>query len=371
MTDTLILGLRNNPQLLQIFIDNLPATFKYANYFPLTSNITFKWETLKSQSRRKNVAADIVADNSSARYKRRPLFESATGDLPYIKIARKMERDDIKNYQIALALAGNADAQELIRYWADDAEFCFNGIHAEMEYLAWAILSNACKLGFTGANNDGIATEFDLDYQVDDDQKQKVTVAFTEKATADFIGACAAAVQAGKARGFTPKYAFMNLFEFYKVQSMDQVIRGAASFAANALNISQVPDLAAINAWLAKQPYVNGLQIVVVDTEITREIGNDESVINPFADSRIVFSPTLVLGSTQYSKLRKDAKQAIIAERTLATITKYSENDPYQEITLGEADAIPVMDTAYHNIYLRTDADDWGAANAGAGGNLG
>jgi hypothetical protein len=178
-------------------------------------------------------------------------------------------------------------------------------------------------------------------------------------------------VQAGKARGFTPKYAFMNLFEFYKVQSMDQVIRGAASFAANALNISQVPDLAAINAWLAKQPYVNGLQIVVVDTEITREIGNDESVINPFADSRIVFSPTLVLGSTQYSKLRKDAKQAIIAERTLATITKYSENDPYQEITLGEADAIPVMDTAYHNIYLRTDADDWGAANAGAGGNLG
>ena len=25
MTDTLILGLRNNPQLLQIFVDNLPS----------------------------------------------------------------------------------------------------------------------------------------------------------------------------------------------------------------------------------------------------------------------------------------------------------------------------------------------------------
>ena len=47
MTDTLILGLRENPQLLQIFVDNLPATFDYAKFFPLTSNITFKWETLK------------------------------------------------------------------------------------------------------------------------------------------------------------------------------------------------------------------------------------------------------------------------------------------------------------------------------------
>lgn len=359
MTDTLILSLRENPQLLQIFVDNLPATFDYAKFFPLTSNITFDWKTLKSQSRRKNVAADIVADNSSARRKRRPLFESATGDLPYIKISREMERDDIKAYEIARALAGNVNAQELIKYWADDTEFCFNGVHAEMEYLAWAILSNACKLGFTGANNDGIATEFDLDYQVDDEQKQKVTVAFTKAASADFIGACAAAVQAGKARGFTPKYAFMNLFEFYKVQSMEQVIKGSASFAANALNISQVPDLAAVNAWLAKQPYVNGMQIVVIDSEITREVGDDQTTVNPFADERVVFSPTLLLGSTQYSKLKKNIPQAIIAERSLASIIKYSEADPYKEVTIGEADAIPVMDTAYQNIYLKTDGNAW------------
>nr|DAL00853.1 MAG TPA: Major capsid protein [Caudoviricetes sp.] len=34
-------------------------------------------------------------------------------------------------------------------------------------------------------------------------------------------------------------------------------------------------------------------------------------------------------------------------------------DDPYSEVTLGQSDAIPVFDTAYRNVYLRTDAQGW------------
>jgi hypothetical protein len=40
-------------------------------------------------------------------------------------------------------------------------------------------------------------------------------------------------------------------------------------------------------------------------------------------------------------------------------VKKYSIPEPLTEVTLAEADALPVLDTAYKNIYLKTDATAW------------
>lgn len=360
MNQTLILSLRQHPELLQAYINALPATFQYAKYFPLKKKIDFKWATLADQKKGRNVAADVVADNNSTKRKSRPIFESATGDIPHLQISREMRRSEIKEYQVALALAQDANAKELIDYWANDAEFCFNGIHAELEFIAFALLSNAGVLSFSGTNNDGIATEFDLDYQVDAAQKLTTSVSFANAANGDFIGTCAQAVAAGKAIGQSIKHVFCNLQEFYKIQSLEQVIKASASFANNALNVSQVPDINQVNAMLAKQAHLNGIQLHVIDTEVTREIGGRADVTtNPFADNRLVFSPSEVLGTTQYDILNKNIPSAVIATRTLASVIKYSTPEPYAEVTIGDADAIPVLDTAYRNIYVKTDAQSW------------
>ena len=52
--------------------------------------------------------------------KRRPIFESARGDIPFISISRELSRSEIKDYQTALAFAQDEDATKLVEYWGND-----------------------------------------------------------------------------------------------------------------------------------------------------------------------------------------------------------------------------------------------------------
>ena len=125
--------------------------------------------------------------------------------------------------------------------------------------------------------------------------------------------------------------------------------------------MAQSPDIEEVNKMLGKQAWLNGLQIRVIDQTITREFADGSSVAgNPFADARIILSEKEVLGSTQYDLLQENVTEGVIrVERGHTVIKKYGTIEPLTEVTLGQADAIPVLDTAYRNIYVRTDAQDW------------
>lgn len=359
ITNTLIEGL--NAKILQAKVDKIDVRpFSFGKHFPIMKVNAFGWKTLTNQGGRYNVAADIVADNATILRKKRPIFQSASGDLPKIAISREMKRSEIKDYQVALALAGDPYAIELVQYWANDVEFCFTGVQAELEYIAWALASNAGVLDFTNTNNAAVASEFNLDYQVDDLQKMKTAVAFSNKATADVIGTVAEAVKQGKKNKANIKFGFMNLQTFYQVATCDQIIKQCASYVQNLTGTMQTPDLATVNAMLAKQAWCNGVQFVVIDQDITRELADgNETMGNPFADNRIVFSETQTLGSTQYDILRDNAQVVMRAERSHTVVKKYSTPEPLVEVTIAEADALPVFDTVYKNIYVRTDATSW------------
>lgn len=359
ITNTLIEGL--NEKILQAKVNKIDVKpFLFGTHFPVKKVNAFVWKTLTNQNGRNNVAADIVADNATIIRKKRPIFQSASGDLPKIAISRDLKRSEIKEYQVALALAGDPYAVELVQYWAEDVEFCFTGVQSELEYIAWALASNAGVLSFTNTNNAAVATEFDLDYQVDDVQKIKTTAPFSNKSTADVIGTVVDAVKQGKKNKANIKYGFMNLQTFYQVATCDQIIKNCASYVKNLTGTSQTPDLTAINAMLAKQAWCNGVEFKVIDQDITRELADGtETMGNPFADNRLIFSETPILGSTQYDILRDNSQVVMRAERSHTVVKKYSTPEPLVEVTLAEADALPVFDTAYKNIYVKTDATDW------------
>lgn len=359
ITNTLIEGL--NEKILQAKVNKIDAKpFLFGTHFPIKKVNAFTWKMLTNQNGRNNVAADIVADNATIQRKKRPIFQSASGDIPKIAISREMKRSEIKDYQVARALAGDPYALELVQYWADDVEFCFTGVQSELEYIAWALASNAGVLAFTNANNAAIATEFDLDYQVDDNQKMKTSVSFSNASTADVIGTFAAAVKQGKENKANIKYAFTNMDNFYRIATSDQVIKNCASYVQNLTKTAQTPDLATINMMLRNQAWLNGVQLIVIDQDITRELADGtETMGNPFANNRLIFSETPILGSTQYDVLRENSQAVIRAERSHTVVKKYSTPEPLVEVTLAEADALPVFDTAYKNIYVKTDATDW------------
>lgn len=359
LVNTLIEGLTQ--QMVQTRINSVDVKpFLFGTHFPVKKINGFNWKTLTDQPGKKNVAADLHTDNGTILRKRRPLFESARGDIPFISISREMTRSQIKDYQTAKAFAQDADATALVEHWGGDVDFCFTGVQSELEYIAWKLASNAGALQFTTDTNATYANEFDLDYQVDDEAKVKTSIDWGNKNTADIIGDLVKIVEIAKARGMNPKFGFINLNELYKICSAEQIIKQCASLAANALNISQTPDLTQVNTMLAKQAWLNGIQLRVIDQTITREYADGSSFSgNPFEDSRLILSETEKLGSTQYDILAENNDLILRAERSHTIVKKYGTVEPQSEVTIGQADAVPVFDTAYRNMYVRTDAKDW------------
>lgn len=359
ITNTLIQGLTQ--QMMQARLNSADAKpFLFGTHFPVKKVNGFIWRTLGNQLAKRNVAADLHTDNGTIIRKRRPIFESAKGDIPFISISREMSRSEIKDYQTALAFAQDADATALVNFWGEDEDFCFNGVQSELEYIAWKLVSGAGKLAFNTTNNATFANEFDLDYDVDDDMKQKTSSDWAVAADADIIGDLVTLVKLAKGKGLNPKFAFINLDELYRICSAEQIIKACASYLANATGISQTPDLAAVNAMLAKQAWLNGLQLRVIDQTITREM-TDGTVTsaNPFEDRRLVLSETESLGTTQYDILQEHNDLILRAERAHTVIKKYGTVEPLSEVTIGQADAVPVFDTVYRNLYVKTDGNAW------------
>lgn len=359
ITNTLIQGL--TLQMVQARLNTADARpFLFGTHFPVKKVNGFIWRTLGNQLAKPNVAADLHTDNGTIARKRRPVFESAKGDIPFISISREMTRSQIKDYQTELALAQDSDAAALARFWGEDVDFCFTGVQSELEYIAWALASNAGKLSFTTTNNATYANEFDLDYDVDAAQKKYTGSNWGSAATADIIGDLATLVKAAKAMGLNPKVAFINLNELYKICSAEQIIKACATYLANATGSAQTPDLEAVNKMLSKQAWLNGIQLRVVDQTITREFADgSQTSANPFADNRLILAESDRLGTTQYDVLNESNDLILRAVRSHTVVKKYGTVEPLSEVTIGQADAVPVFDTAYRNLYVKTDGSAW------------
>lgn len=359
ITDTLIQGLTQ--QMVQARVDSIDVRpFYFGTLFPIKKVNGFTWSMMSNQIGRKNVAADIHSDNSTTVRKRRPMFESAKGDIPFISISRELTRSELKEYQIAQALAKSPDAAKLVQYWGADVDFCYIGVQSELEYIALKLASNAGKLAFNTTTNATMANEFNLDYDVDEDLKMKTSTNWGNASNAAVVDDLVKVVKVARKKGLRPRYAHVNMETFYKIASSEQVIKACASFVANAVGVAQTPTLEQVNKMLASQAFLYGLQLHVIDQDITREFSDGTFTSgNPFENDRVVLSESLLLGSTQYDILDEPLFGGIRSVRTHSVIKKYGVDDPYSEVTLGQSDAIPVFDTAYRNVYLRTDAKDW------------
>lgn len=359
ITNTLIQGL--TAQMVQARLNTADAKpFLFATHFPVKKVNGFIWRTLQNQLAKSNVAADLHTDNGTILRKRRPIFESAKGDIPFISISRELTRSEIKDYQTALAFAQDDDAIKLVQYWGEDVDFCFNGVQSELEYIAWKMFSNAGKLEFTTTNNATFANEFDLDYDVYDELKLNTSTDWKDSKSADIIGDLVKLVNKAKDMNLNPKFAFINLNELYKICSSEQIIKACASYLANAVGMAQTPDLTQVNSMLAKQAWLNGIQLRVIDQTITREFADGSQTSgNPFDDCRLILTESERLGTTQYEILQENNDSIIRAERAHTIIKKYGTAEPQSEVTIGQADAVPVLDTAYRNLYVKTDATEW------------
>ncbi|WP_392436460.1 major capsid protein [Cruoricaptor ignavus] len=353
MSPTLMVGLTERD--MQGVINTYDfKPYYFPSLFPLRQQNSLTWKTLVAQAGLK-IAADIVARGASIPRKTREAIERIQGDIPKIAISREMNEQELTDYDIAVAMAsGNEGLVALVEFWAEDMNFCWQGVASRIEWMALRQISQgAIKLSQT--NNQNVVTEFDVDYGIAKDQKIGTDNAWDAASSAKPLADFAKVQEIGKKAGFTPRFAFMNQNTFAKLSETDEIIKQSASFAQNALGVSQTPDITLVNSMLARQPRLKGLQLVVIDQDITTEVNGQMETGNPFVDDVVMFSESKVLGNT-YWKTPVDMKlQGTAALKVMngpICVKKWSEEEVVVEVTQGIANAFPAWSGAQRSVLL-------------------
>jgi hypothetical protein len=337
--------------------------YYYPTLFPLTETPFLTWKMLEGQSGLK-IAADLVSRGSTIPKKTREAISRIQGDIPKISISREKLEDELTEYDIMLAMAStNPDLKALVEFWAEDTAFVWTGVAARAEWMALKQISLG-KLSFTNANNAGVITEYNVDYQIPTAQKIGANVIWSTVASAKpFSKDFPAAVAAGKAIGTTYKYAFMNTATLAKLVQTDEAIKLCASYLSNLSGMSQAPALADVNAMMLRRVAFNGLQIIEIDQDITIELADGSRATgNPFEDDVVLFSESKVLGKTHWKRpidmnLSNSSAMKVMNGHTL--IKKYSEESPVKEVTEGIANIFPAWNLAGRSVLLQTSGTTW------------
>lgn len=339
--------------------------FYYPTLFPLKQSNSLTWKSLEITTGM-HIAADIVARGTSIAAKSREALARIQGDIPKIAVKRVMEEDELNEYTTMLALsAGNPDKQRLIEAWANDTEFCWNGVASRLEWTALRSIS-AGKVTLTDDNNVGPVTAFDLDYQLGNRkvgyQTGSASWANTSSAkpiTCDFRQVIASA----RAKGIYLKYAFMNMKTFAEFAATEEVVKMCASYFINTVSGSYIPDINTVNNTLSKIAYLYGLQIRIIDQSITIEKADGSRADeNPFIDDSILFSETEVLGNTHWVMpidMNRRGTAAYCVMNGHTCVKKYSTDEPVTEVTLGIANAFPGWAASTRSYLMDSHNSSW------------
>lgn len=366
MIKTLMQGLNEKDMTAVINTYDLKPYY-YPTLYPLLPQSLLTFKTLEAQAGLK-IAADVVSFNSSIPKKTRDAISRVDGDIPKIGISREKLETDLNEYRIMLAMAqGDTSKVELVNFWAEDTEFVWNGVANRLEWIALRQLSMG-KLSFTTGNNASVVSQYDVDYLIPATQK----IGFQTGSASWAAGVAAkpiskdfkAVVALAKSKGFNVKFAWMNMENFANFSMQTEVIQMCASYANAALNIAQTPDLASVNAALLRQPWLYGLQVRVIDQDITIESPDGTRVTgNPFENDVVSFTESQLLGKTYHAPLADEIIEGSVAmkvKRGHTLIKKYAEETPVREVTEGMANAFPAWNGAGRSILLQTNnANTW------------
>ena len=358
MNKTTMLGL-TEPVLQAVINQYDLKPYYYPTLFPLKETQTLTWKTLEMMSGLK-VAADLVARGARLDAKTREALSVISGEIPKIAIKRTMDENALNDYDIMIAMSsGNPSVAQLVNAWKNDADYCWQGVAARLEWMALQTISQGETI-LTNANNNSVITNLNLSFPVPTSQKTGYITgssAWTAPTTAkpiskDFRGIQDLAVAAGK----TVKFAFMNMKTFADFTQTDEVVKMCQPYQATANGVSFVPDIMIVNTVLAKLPYLRGLQIIVIDQEVTIEAGDGtRTTANPFHDNVVMYSDRQVLGTTHWktpADMKLQGSAAIKVMNMHTCIKKYSTEEPIEEITMGIANAVCSWDN-YSSCYLQ------------------
>lgn len=350
------------PDITAWFNDNPILPSSAETYFPKVENMKSKqWQTISNTNQPLNEAADHISLNSPVPIAGREGFQSVLGEMTSFGKARDWDADKIEQFnelKIRFAELNNqTNAQRLVDFYGNDLSFLRNSMSAQMAYMDWALISNACSYSFLRANSPYLVGITAMDYPVSAWQKTAVGTSWSNTA-ADILGDIQTTLDAGEDKGKYYQYIFINKTTARWVRANDAIKANTITLVGSLVGADNNPTMEMVNSMLSAY-FDTDIQFVVVNEKVTREsLDGVKTTANPFADGVAVFSQTAQLGHFEWNGIPIIDPSKETFEDFFIVGNKL-EVDPSYSKTYVKGRGFPVVDTYADNSYVKVNAVAW------------
>lgn len=335
----------------------------WSTLFPLKYTPTFDLKGLEANEGIP-VSADRVAFNTKAPLKSRRFIGSWSGKLDKIAISKAKNELEINDYEDLKVKAANntedaATARYLVDLVYDDLKACNDGMDYKIE-------CDALRIGSSGVHSypaeieGNNATEDIINFNVPQENFGGAAVVWSDAENANGLKDLATWQSKIAKKGLRkPMFAIMEKTAYDLLCAQK-----ATAFALypQVSNLSLITsDMITLETINARQRRLGYPQIVVIDSYVTIERKNgDLETIKPWNENAVVLAPTTQLGWTYYKPVPMvrdtDAYQV---QGSYYKMTRYSELNPMQEVTMAEAYVQPALINRASLVFINITKTNW------------
>lgn len=340
---------------LQVVVDNNLGLFetpwfpKYFTWAPPQSTLTFK--TVVGRSRIE-AAATVIARGSRAPLRGRLPLEMYTNKIPPIAEKFQLDEDilrDFLNLQNS-PIGDDAKKSQLISLLFDDVKKVGNAAMKRLDMFVLEAISTGQITLTTNNNPDGVVAPTAIDLFMPTGNKVNAGTAWSNPAATPITDITnmvnnAAAAGVSFAKILVSRNTYTN---FSKTTEVKNLLSNFLGFK-NAGNL--IPTIDNINTLLQASLLP---PIEIVDVPIGVEKDGKITAIRPFSDTNAVFIPAGNIGVIANAYALEEIRpvdKVTYAKFNNALISKWADNEPYQEFTKVELNAFPSID-GIGSIYL-------------------
>lgn len=334
---------------LQLIIDKSLDKFAptwFEKYFDFGApQMSLSFVTVIGKSR-VEAAASVIARGSAAPLRSRAGLDKLTGNIPPIAEKFAMDEELMRQYMTIQQLPVSEDVKkaQLLELLFGDVKKTGDSLMKRLDIMCLEGLSTGQISLDVNNNPDGIVLANPIDLLMPSGNKSNANVDWSTAATATPIKDIEDTVNTHKARGVTFAKVLMSVAAWQKFRATTEVKDYIKTFYGQ-VNNKVLPTLDVVNDFLQKQM----LPIIeIVDVTIGVEKDGVIGTIRPFKDENVAFVPVGKIGTIHNAlsvEQLKPVEKVSYASYKNGLISKWQENEPWQEFTKGEINAFPGIDS--------------------------
>jgi hypothetical protein len=344
---------------LQVMFDSANERFDplfFPQYFDWgVPKATLDFTTVIGRSRIEAMAS-VISRDSSAPLRSRALLEKLQGSIPVIKEKFKLTEDDYRQWLSIQSLRGVNEQTKLNMIldliWGD-AKKAAQAPLKRIDAMCLEAISTG-EITINVANNpDGVALSAAIDLGMPNGNKKNAAVNWATSASAKPITDIMALIRDAEDKGRSFSKMLMTRATFWKMAATAEVVdvlKGYFNYASK-----NIPTFDQVNQYLS-----NNLlpQIEIVDFVTGVEKDGKIAAYRPFKEEHVSFLPQGKLGIVHHALAMEQiapVNQVSYAVANKVLVSKWGENDPFAEFTMGELNAFPGVE-AIDSIFLLNTA---------------